>query len=917
MKRECRKAEVLDMNRNFSFAALLLTLTMISSIFLIPIQEVYPQAKTRLTITPYFMPIIGENSPTLISYYFTGVNPFLRPPYQVPANTPVKRWDNATVTFIRPDGSKVVVRGPLDVYYCAIGAGTFCTIEIIFTPDKQGTWRVNFYWPGDSLYEPINRTDSFKVGPHYEKRKTFAMLSLRPYPAVGIHQQLLINAWVTPPPPTAYSNYRGYKFTIKSPTGRTWVFTMDSETPGTVWFDWYPDELGNWTITFEYPGDWLNQPCSVTRTVKVQEQPIFYIEDTPLPSTAWSFPINIFNREWRNIAGNWFQIYYNASAGSWNPYTVAPKSAHVLWKLGPVSGLGGFIGSPYPIYVSEELAGVGAGAGVGTYAATLPNIRTVMAGRGYYTAGGYIYCVDMFTGKLLWTRPGTFSVGGIRDRMPVLYSFPTSVGGRFIIYNGLDGSVVLNVTGLPSTFFDGRYAYYCISGTFNDAEGTWVGGRVVKWDTAGTATDYRTRIVWNVSFPAASLTTSHALIYNGLLIARNFKVTTIFTQEILALNLTDGSLAYRTEIMDRSDPNTWIYRQGPAIGSGFGLVYFAGTAYDDWHSVYFAFNASTGKLKWVCKIPEEYYPWSNFFAYMPQACAYGRIYVLSYAGVFALNATNGEILWHYSAGNSGMETPYNTWPFGSVGPVIGGGVVFAPNTEHSPTLYYRGMRLHAIDAFTGERIWTILGYHTPTAIAYGILISNDAASATTYAFGKGETKTTISVSSKVTSVGSAVLIEGHVLDLSPAQNGTPAVSDEDMTPWMEYLHMQQPKPQQVRGVTVELYAIKEDGRTISIGTTTTDPLNGGLYRMLWTPSEEGVYTIVAVFHGSNSYYASSAATSIGVTVAPEKPAAPTIEIPPATDYTPLLWAIIAIMIIATLLGVIGIALTWKSRKQVR
>jgi hypothetical protein len=74
-------------------------------------------------------------------------------------------------------------------------------------------------------------------------------------------------------------------------------------------------------------------------------------------------------------------------------------------------------------------------------------------------------------------------------------------------------------------------------------------------------------------------------------------------------------------------------------------------------------------------------------------------------------------------------------------------------------------------------------------------------------------------------------------------------------------------------VTVELYAIAEDGTTISIGKATTDPLNGGIFSVLWTPPSEGRYIITAVFPGSKSYWDSYASTAIGVVAAAPSPTA--------------------------------------------
>jgi hypothetical protein len=468
------------------------------------------------------------------------------------------------------------------------------------------------------------------------------------------------------------------------------------------------------------------------------------------------------------------------------------------------------------------------------------------------------------------------------------------MGTRFIEYNALTGAVVRNLTGIPpappnpqpdaplsssytgATFFDDPYFYQTFSGWYNDTKGDWDDGFVVKYDTTTG------RIVWNATFAAGPLTSAYATIYNNLLISRCFKVGTIIVEYLKALNLTTGQVEYETQIMNPAATNTWVYRQGPALGSAYDLVYFAGTSYGDSPFAYFGFNASTGQLEWTARFDQSDYPWANFFAYMPQTAGYGQIFVLSYAGVYGVNATNGNIEWKFTPGFSGMETPYNSWPFGSTGAVVGGGLVFAPSTEHTPQLYYRGTRMYGIDALTGEGVWNITGYYTPTAVAYGTLIATDVPNGGTYAFSKGETQTTVMTSSKIAAKGAPLLIEGTVMDLSPAQPNTPAISDEYMTPWMEYLHMQQPKPTDATGVQVKLTAVDQNGRSVDLGTTTTD-INGA-YGFMWTPEAEGKYTIIATFEGSNSYYGSSNSTIIGVGPAAAG-SSPSVTSPPTSPST--------------------------------
>ena len=110
------------------------------------------------------------------------------------------------------------------------------------------------------------------------------------------------------------------------------------------------------------------------------------------------------------------------------------------------------------------------------------------------------------------------------------------------------------------------------------------------------------------------------------------------------------------------------------------------------------------------------------------------------------------------------------------------------------------------------------------------------------------------------------MLTGTVLDKSPAQPGTTAVSDDSMTTWMNYLMQNNaslvnspPKP---NGVPVTLTALDPNGNTESIGTVITDA--SGHYALSWTPPVVGLYAITASFKGTNSYWSSSEETSINV-----------------------------------------------------
>jgi hypothetical protein len=604
-------------------------------------------------------------------------------------------------------------------------------------------------------------------------------------------------------------------------------------------------------------------------------------------------PINVYNREWRTIAGPWLQGGYNASAGSCNEYTQAPRTAHIAWDIPPVSGEGGYIGA------YEENIGITTS---NIYTSSYASIACVMAGRGYYAANGYINCVDMQTGETLWKAPGTgmskfglpaFVAGATRSRAPVLYTF----GNQFVIYDALTGAVQLNVTGLPMLMFDDPYVI------------SVVGTNMICWTTAGTSADFSTRVIWNVTDPYLAFPYSPAtwpwnyVIANGLIVYGLQKYGRgtyegAVMEGMVARNETTGELVYAVSDLDVTNPDTWLIQQGPARGAGYGLYYYPITGDPAQVSTsnpndlttggYVAFNVSTGNIAWKSAPYHDGYPWGCFFCYNPEACGYGMIFGLGYAGIYAINATNGDIVWHYTAGNSGEETPYNTWPFGSVGSVVGGGILFAPNTEHSPTLYYRGNTLKAIDVYSGEEVWDIMGYYTPTAIAYGTLMASDTTSGYTYAFAKGETATTVVTQNDVYAKGSTILIKGTVLDQSPAQPNTPAISDDSMTAWMEYLHMQQPKPTNATGVSVTLTATDSNGQSTTIGTVTSDA--NGNYAYAWTPQTEGTYMIMASFCGSEAYYASYAETAVAIapasgTSTSASPSVPTTS-EPSTSTSP-------------------------------
>lgn len=201
------------------------------------------------------------------------------------------------------------------------------------------------------------------------------------------------------------------------------------------------------------------------------------------------------------------------------------------------------------------------------------------------------------------------------------------------------------------------------------------------------------------------------------------------------------------------------------------------------------------------------------------------------------------------------------------------------------------------------------------AIAEGYLVHTNEYDGYLYAFGKGKSATTVTAPDVVVSKGSGVVIKGAVLDLSPAQPGTPCVSKESMSTQMEYLHMQYPidgiaHNVTMTGVPVTLTAIDQNGSGTNIGTATTSAYYG-TYEMAWTPPAEGTYKIIASFAGDDSYGSSAAATALSVGPAPAAIQFPEQTTP--TDYTMTIIAMgIAIMVVVVIaIAIVGILVLRK------
>jgi outer membrane protein assembly factor BamB len=348
-----------------------------------------------------------------------------------------------------------------------------------------------------------------------------------------------------------------------------------------------------------------------------------------------------------------------------------------------------------------------------------------------------------------------------------------------------------------------------------------------------------------------------------------------------AYNLTTGEVIYSgkdtfitADGINASRTNGNLWEGDNAVAWGIYTDCFQGDMRN------YGFNITTGELAWYTE-PREY-PYGTFNSYSNGA-GDNRFYVESYDGhIYAYNATNGATLWAFSSGDAGLAKAFGTWPFWTA-PASADGKVYASTGEHSQTNpRVEGDKLYCINDTDGTEIWSIAGMWGGKSIADDKLWAMNGADGLMYCFGRGPSAVTVPTLQSIASPGCPVLITGTVTDESPGQQGTAAVSDADMTAWMEYLHMQRPKPTNATFVEVTLTAIDSNGQVQNIGSAWSDEF--GNYAISWTPTVAGTYTIKASFAGSISYFSSEAGTKMVVETATA--ASPGVTSSPGSTQTP-------------------------------
>ena len=705
------------------------------------------------------------------------------------------------------------------------------------------------------------------------------------------------------------------------------TYTLDFNFPGQV-YDFGGASEGDYYL-----------PSSASTTLNVQEEAIPGVPVYPLPTEYWTRPIESENTAWASIASNYldpFAAAYVFGPKRLQPDGTAPDSPHILWTK-PIQFGGVVGGSNTGVYGATFYTGLSYQPRFmspiiiyGRLYYGLPKSDSP-GGAGFFggPGGGYV-CVDLKTGEELWWKNYTvnpsfgqlvwFDSPNQHGVIPNGYLWAVS-GSTWTAYDPLTGDWIFDITNVPSGTreygSDGDILIYQM-----DVQNKWL----ALWSLTSVITDgpegavdfmrgyrpvgkvfnstQRDAYLWNVTIP--TLPSDAAIRYvlaDDLLVGsagtsgHRFggigTAPSVSNATFWAISLESASRGNLEWIETYQAPPNNVTRQiGPVdpVNRVFCLS-------DKETMQWLGYDLDTGDLLWgpVGDTRDfNYYPTvGSGGAAQVGFTAYGKLYSGGYGGeIFCYDTSNGNLLWKYDNTFSGLETPYGYTPI--FPGAIADGKIYVYSNEHSPNSpQYKDYRARCLNATTGEEIWTLLSWagvggfaDEGWPVADGIIAYLNTYDMQVYSIGKGPSKLTVDASPKVSEFGKSVLVEGTVIDISAGtkQNeqaarfpdGVPAVSDESMGEWMEYVYMQKPRPSNTVGVEVRIQVVDPAGSYAWIGTTTSDSFGNFAYSFI--PQIEGTYSIIASFIGSDSYYGSQQTTYVKVDPATQ------ITIPPYPGY---------------------------------
>ena len=335
---------------------------------------------------------------------------------------------------------------------------------------------------------------------------SFAYLIVEPNP-VGVGQTTYIAMMIDvplPSPPEANDIRRhDYQLIITAPDGTTetksWARVAD--TTGVQSTSFTPTMVGQYNFTFNYPDQkytwttaqggsaaWANVTflgTSTTATLTVQQDPVAYTSDSPLPTEYWTRPIYGEDSNWYAVGSQWlgsgssytaassnyFGSFQQGGMNLWQQGGTGPDSSHIVWTTpfedggvvgGINTGINGatfYSGGSYEgrfqnaliingrLYYKAPLSDAVSAAATAqalTYAETYAQAKSSGLTMQLNPTFGELYCYE---------SPNQHGV------IPNGYLWQTVTAGStqtWIAWDSLTGKWLFNITDVPST---GTIAY--------------------------------------------------------------------------------------------------------------------------------------------------------------------------------------------------------------------------------------------------------------------------------------------------------------------------------------------------------------------------------------------------------------------------------------------------------------------------
>ncbi len=332
---------------------------------------------------------------------------------------------------------------------------------------------------------------------------TYAFINAAPNP-VGVGQKVDILIWLdkTFDPAISLENnwrFHNYNLTIIKPdnTKEERIFETVIDTTSSQYTPYTPDQVGNYTLIFTFPGQDYNTyphnpasalvndtflPSSARTTFTVQQEPLpAPITSYPLPQEYWTRPIYGENTDWWSISSNWLGTGSPGYAGfslfgsyqqSFPGDAIGPQTNHIMWTK-PLQFGGVVGGNNFPIQGNTWFEG-------SAYNQRFTN-PIIVGGRIFYTEpnsfyseGSFVFgpqtygattSVDLRTGQVIWSRkdvpPLSFAyIYDVEDPQqhgvyPAILIAATGGGffGGAVSWRAFDaytGEPLFNVTNVPS-----------------------------------------------------------------------------------------------------------------------------------------------------------------------------------------------------------------------------------------------------------------------------------------------------------------------------------------------------------------------------------------------------------------------------------------------------------------------------------